>query len=111
MAEAIRFYFDQHVWASVAAGLRILGIDVLTAQESGRCGMADADQLAFASAEERVMATFDSDFLVLHNAGVPHAGIVWCPEQEHSIGSLIQARVLVHGVLDRDSMRNHVEYL
>jgi hypothetical protein len=57
------------------------------------------------------MATFDSDFLALHQSGVQHAGIAWCPQQKFAIGQLIQALLLLHGVLDRDSMRNHVEFL
>jgi hypothetical protein len=74
--------------------------------------LSDTDQLAFATAAERVLVSFDPDFLVLHQSGLAHAGIAWCPEQKHSIGQLIQALLLLHGVLDRDSMRNHhVEYL
>jgi hypothetical protein len=111
VAEPLRFFMDQHFPAPAQPLARRHGVDVLTAQEAGRCGLTDADQLAFATAEERVMATFDSDFLALHQAGVQHAGIVWCPEQKYGIGQLIQAVLLVHGVLDRDSMRNHVEYL
>lgn len=111
MAEPIRFYFDQHVWASVARGLVQRGVDVLTTQAAGRCSMPDPDQLAFATAEERVLVTLDTDYLTLHQAGTPHAGIAWCPEQKYSIGQLIGALELLHGVLDRDSMRNHVEYL
>jgi Domain of unknown function (DUF5615) len=84
---------------------------VLTAQDAGRCGQSDPDQLAFATAEERVVVTFDADYLALHQSGVQHGGIAWCPQQKHSIGDLINALLLVHGVLDRDSMRNHVEYL
>jgi len=49
--------------------------------------------------------------LVLDAAGVQHAGIAWCPATKYSIGQLIQALVLLHGVLDRSAMRNHVEYL
>lgn len=111
MAESIRYYMDQHFPASASHGLRRHGIDVLTAQEAGRCGLTDEAQLAFATAEERVIATFDTDFLALHQAGVQHAGIAWCQEQKYSIGELIQALLLVHGILDRDSMGNHVEYL
>jgi hypothetical protein len=102
---------DQHFPGPVSQGLRRHGVDVLTAQEANRCGLPDPDQLAFATAEERVMATFDSDFLALHQAGVQHAGIAWCPEQKYGIGPLIQALLLLHGILDRDAMRNHVEYL
>jgi len=61
VAESIRFFFDQHMWASVAKGLRRHGIDVLTAQDAGRCGIPDPDQLAFATVQERVMVTFDTD--------------------------------------------------
>lgn len=111
MAEPIRFYMDQHFPAAVSYGLRRHGVDVLTAQEAGRCGLSDQEQLEFATAEERVVATFDTDFLALHQAGVPHAGIAWCQEHKHGIGQFIQALLLVHGVLDRDGMRNHVEYL
>lgn len=111
MAEPIRLYMDQHFPHPVSQGLRRHGVDVLTAQEANRCGLPDSEQLAFATAETRVMATFDSDFLALHVSGVQHAGIAWCPEQKHSIGQLIQALLLLHGVLDRDAMRNHVEYL
>jgi hypothetical protein len=111
MAEPIRFFLDQHFPLPASQGLRRHGVDLITAQEAGRCGSPDSDQLAFATAQERVLVTFDTDFLALHRTGIAHAGIAWCPEQKHSIGQLIQALLLVHGVLDRDSMRNHVEYL
>jgi len=110
VAEPIRFYKDQHFPDPASQGLRRHGIDVLTAQ-AGRCGLPDPDQLAFAAAEQRVMVTFDTDYLALHQTCVQHAGIAWCQEQKYSIGQLIQALLLVHGVMDRDSMRNHMEYL
>jgi predicted nuclease of predicted toxin-antitoxin system len=59
---------DQHFPVAVTDGLRRLGIDVLTTQDAGRCGLPDADQLAFAATEGRVMVTFDSDFLALHQS-------------------------------------------
>jgi hypothetical protein len=102
---------DQHIPAAATEGLRRHGIDVLTAQDAARCGLSDLEQLTFATLEERVFVSFDSDFLALHQSGVTHAGIAWSPEQKYSIGQLIQALLLVHGVLDRDSMRNHLEYL
>ncbi|MCI0637704.1 MAG: DUF5615 family PIN-like protein [Gemmataceae bacterium] len=102
---------DQHIPASVSQGLRRHAIDVLTCQEAGRCGLTDADQLAFAKAEQRVLVTFDTDFLALHQSGVQHEGIAWSPEQKHGVGQLIQALLLVHGVLDRADMQNHVEFL
>ena len=111
MADAIRYFFDQHIQSAVADGLRLQGIDVLTAQDAGRCGMDDADQLQFAAAQTRVVLTYDPDFLVLAASGAQHAGIAWCHATKYSIGELLRMLVLLHGVLDRDEMTNRVEYL
>lgn len=111
MPESIRFFVDEHFPGPASQGLRGHGIDVLTVQEAGRRGVPDSEQLAFALAEERVVVSFDPDFLALHQSGVPHAGIAWCPERKYSIGQLVQALLLLHGVLDRASMNCHVEYL
>ena len=73
--------------------------------------MPDREQLAFATAENRAVVTFDPDFLALHKSGIEHAGIAWCPERKYGIGELIQALLLLHGVLDRKDMRNHLEFL
>jgi hypothetical protein len=109
--DEIRFYADQHFPAPVTSALRRKGVDVLTALEAGRCGFADSDQLAFATINERVMLTFDSDYLALHQNGVHHAGIAWCPQRKYKTAGLIQALLLLHGVIDRSDMRNHVEHL
>ena len=69
MAEPIQLFFDQHYPSAVSRALRQRGIDVLTAQGAGRCGLPDPDQLQFATANERVMVTFDSDYLALHTSG------------------------------------------
>lgn len=111
MPEPIRFFMDQHFPAAASQGLRRHGVDVMTAQEANRCGRSDPEQIDFATAQERVLVTFDTDFLALHQSGVSHAGMAWCQVQKFTVGQLIQALLLVHGVLDRDSMRNHVEYL
>jgi hypothetical protein len=57
------------------------------------------------------MVTFDPDFLALHQSGMSHAGIAWCPQQKYAIGTLIHLLEILHGVADRDQMRNRVEYL
>jgi hypothetical protein len=111
VADPVRFFRDQQFPNPASQGLRRHGVDVRTAQEAGRCGFSDVDQLAFATAEGHVLVTFDADFLALHQSGAQHAGITWCPEQKYGIGQLIQALLLVHGVLERDAMRDHVEYL
>jgi predicted nuclease of predicted toxin-antitoxin system len=111
MADAVRCYADQHYPAPVTAGLRRRGIDVLTAQDANLCGASDPDQLAFAAGLGRVLLTFDSDFLAIHQSGASHAGIVWGPATKYSIGELVRMLVLLHAIVTADEMVNHVEYL
>ena len=111
MAEVIRDYADQHFPGPVTAGLLRRGIDIVTAQASNLCGAIDRVQLAHVTAQDRVLVTFDSDFPVLHQAGTPHAGLVWCPVTKLGIGDLIKLLVLLHAVVPAEEMRNHVEYL
>ena len=67
--------------------------------------------LPFATAHGRVIVTYDADYLALHRSGVPHTGIAWTPASKYRIGQLVHMLVLLHAVLDRDAMKDHVEYL
>lgn len=111
MADAVRFFADQHYPSPVVEALRRRGMDVHTAQEAGRCRLSDADQLFFAKSQGRAVLTFDSDFVALHRTGSAHAGIVWCPATKYGIGDLIRALLLLHAVLNSADMENHLEYL
>ena len=111
MAESIRFYFDQHIPSAVARGLRRRGVDVLTAQEANRCGISDQDQLQFSTQQERVLVTFDADFISLATGGSEHSGIAFCAASKYSVGELIYALLLVQDALNLDEMRNHVEFI
>nr|MBF6592347.1 DUF5615 family PIN-like protein [Ktedonobacterales bacterium] len=79
----IHSYFDEHVRSAPLTRFpRTRGIDVLTAQEALRAGQEidDADQLAFATAQGRVLVSSDNHFLnpkvVPQLASGLHAGIV-----------------------------------
>jgi uncharacterized protein DUF5615 len=108
--EQIRFYLDEHIPRAVAEGLRRRGLDVLTVQDARRTGASDADQLAFAFAQQRVLVTMDSDFLILASRGQAHAGIAYAGAMQ-SVGDLIRAVMLLCDVLSSAEMMNHVEYL
>lgn len=111
MVEPIQYFFDQHISSVVARALQRRGVDVLTAHAAGRCGFPDSEQLNFAAVQQRVMASFDSDYLALHQCRVKHAGIAWCPASKYSDRQLIQLLYLLYMVSDRDEMLNQVEYL
>ena len=88
MSEGIKYYTDEHVPATVVAGLRRRGIDVLTTAEAEMLGASDEAQLALATEQQRVLFTQDDDFLSLHATGIEHSGIVFV-RQGSSIGYLV----------------------
>jgi hypothetical protein len=51
----IALYMDEHVPRAITIGLRLRGVDVLTAQEDGRRNTPDADLLDRATALGRVI--------------------------------------------------------
>jgi hypothetical protein len=76
-----RCYANENFPLSTVEALRHLGHDVLTTAESGRAGQAipDADVLAFAMAEQRIVVTLKRHhFIRLHHTTPAHAGIVVC---------------------------------
>lgn len=101
---------DEHVHPAIAAGLRRLGVDVLTAQEGGLLSADDSTHLELAARNGRVIFTQDADFLRLHHAGVPHHGIAYAP-QGTPIGRIIRGLMLIHEVLNPEDMTGRVEFL
>ena len=111
MAERIRFYFDQHVPAAVPRALHRRGVDVLTTQQTSRCGESDTVELEFATAQARIMVTFDDDFLRLAASGIHHYGIAFCSVKRYTISELIYSLLILHSVLAPDDMIDHVEFI
>ena len=110
MHKKLRFYTDEHVHSSVVKGLRFRGIDVLTIKEARMLGATDADHIAFAKKEGRVIFTQDVDFLRLHAKGAEHCGIVYA-HQRAPIGDVIHGLMLLHQVLEYNDMQNRIEFL
>ena len=107
---AIRFYTDEHVARAVVRGLRSRGADVSTVADAGLLGASDEEHLERARQEGRVVFTQDADFLRLHSAGLPHAGIVFAA-QGMAVGEVIRGLMLVQQLLSAEEMENHVEFL
>ena len=103
----ISFYLDEHVGAAVANGLRQRGVDVLTVAEAGLLGGPDEDHLARARSEGRVIFSQDTDFLRMHAAGAPHAGIIYARHGTR-VGDIVRGLVLIHQVLSSEEMANQI---
>ena len=78
---AIRLYLDEDVDPLLSQVLRDRGIDSLSTRETDNRGHPDSDQLAFATAQERAILTFNvKDFVRLARdyagSGRRHGGII-----------------------------------
>ena len=111
MRPVIRFHLDENVDGAISRGLRDRGFDVTMPADVGLLEADDAEHMAFAAAEGRVLFTHDADFLRLHAAGTPHAGIVYCHRLSRTVGEIVRGLLLVAACLDAEEFRNHVEFL
>jgi hypothetical protein len=76
-----QLYANENFPLPVVDELRRFGHNVLTTHESGHAGIAipDAEVLAFALAEKRVLLTINrKHFIRLHRQQPDHAGIIVC---------------------------------
>ncbi len=91
--------------------LRERGIDVTTAEDAGLQSAPDLDHLEYARRKARVIFSQDADFLALHKAGHPHAGIVYCRQQSRTIGQIVRALAQLWELCDADDLAGHVEFI
>lgn len=112
---SVAFYMDEHVPNPIALGLRIRGVNVLTAQEDGRQRERDAALLDRATELNRPMCSFDADMLReaaerLRHA-VPFAGLIFAHPARISVGQCIRDLELVANAADPSDLANQVVYL
>jgi predicted nuclease of predicted toxin-antitoxin system len=86
----LALYMDHKVPRAITTGLRLRGIDVLTAFEDGASELDDSALLNRASELDRVLFTRDDDLLVeaanRQKDGVPISGLVYAHQLRVSIG-------------------------
>ena len=108
---ALRFYLDENLPVEIARQLRARGIDAVTVRDLRRLGDSDSNHLQRAAADNRVLCTFDTDFLKLALEGQSHAGIVLGQPELHYIGAWVNFLELLHAILSPEEMRDRIEYL
>jgi Domain of unknown function (DUF5615) len=112
---SISYYMDHHVPAAVTAGLRRLGVDVLTAFEDGWAEAEDEALLARAHDLGRTVYTQDDDFLAIAHewliAGRESAGVVFAAQMGITVGQAIRDLELIARALDAAEMINRIEFI
>ena len=105
------FHLDEHVDHRIARALRQRGIDVTTTTDAGLVGAEDLQHLEYARTAGRVIFTQDSDFLRFHRDGLPHAGIVFTPSDNHDIGEIVRFLCLVNECVEPQQMVGQLEFV
>ena len=111
MPGQIEYHLDENVSNAVAEGLRRRGIDVTTTPGQNPIGASDRDQIAFAREQQRVIFTQDDDFLKLHQANVPQAGIAYCHQGSRSLGEIVKTLTLIWEWVDPEGLIGQVEFI
>ncbi|TAK30048.1 MAG: hypothetical protein EPO21_20075 [Chloroflexota bacterium] len=80
----MRFYLDEDLSGKIAEIARGMGVDIITAHESGNVGSGDDVHLAFAANEGRCLVTRNRDHFVALTVKFleqerPHAGVLIVP--------------------------------
>ncbi len=112
---AISLYMDQHVPRSITIGLRLRGVDVLTAYEDGASELDDPALLDRTTELGRVLFSQDDDLLVeaakRQRSKTLFAGVIYAHQLRTSIGICIQDLEIIAKVGEPEDLMNGVQYL
>jgi len=107
----ILFYFDESVELAVSEQLAVSGIDVVSAHSLQLLGDSDPNHLARATKMERVLCTYDQDFLRLATEGASHNGIIFVQQQRSSIGAWVREIQAIHAQMQAEDIVGQVIFL
>ena len=111
----INLYMDVHIPKAITTGLRIRGVDVITAQEDNAATLPDPSLLNRATELQRTLFTFDDDLLReaqrRQSEGLPFAGVIYTRFLKVSIGECISDLELIAKSGEPEDMLNSVEFL
>ncbi len=112
---AVALYMDQHVPRAITAGLRLRGVDVLTAYEDGASAWEDPALLDRAGALRRVLFTQDDDLLAeaarRQAQGRPFGGVIFAHQLHVSIGTCVRDLEIIAKNADTEELANQVLFL
>jgi len=112
---AIALYMNAHIPRAITIGLRLLGIDVMAAQEDNAGDLSDPALLDRATSLRRALFTFDDDLLAeatrRQKEGTPFAGLIYAHPLRISIGTSIDDLEVIAKAGEPEDLANRVEFL
>ena len=112
---AVPPYMDHHVHRAITSGLRVRGVDVLTAEEDGARRLADPVLLDRATILGRVLVTQDQDLLIEAQRrqieGIPFSGVIYGHQRKVSVSDCIRDLEIIGLAGDSTDVYAKVTYL
>ncbi len=106
---------DVHVRRAVTNGLRLRGVDVLTAQEDSTARWPDDRLLDRAGELGRILFSQDDDLLteaeLRQRQGCPFAGVIYAHQLAITIGQCVKDLDLIAKAAEPKDLTNRVEFL
>ncbi len=112
---AVGLYLDHNVRRSVAVGLRLRGVDVVTAFEDGSHRLLDPALLDRATELGRPLFTHDDDLLAeaagRQSRGVRFSGVIFAAQERIGVGQLVDELELVATIAEPHDLIDQVLFL
>ncbi len=112
---ALAFYMDHHAPRAVTNGLRLRGVDVLTAHEDGASELTDPDLLDRANVLKRVLFTQDDDLLSEATKrlreGIPFYGVIYAHQLRVAIGTCVSDLEIIAKAGEPEDIVNRIQFL
>jgi hypothetical protein len=111
----IALYMDHHVPRSITIGLRMRGVDVITAHDDGASAMGDPELLDRACELGRVIFSQDDDLVTeavkrqRQHAGF--GGVIYAHQLRMSIGALIHELEIIAKAGEPEDLINKIQFL
>jgi Domain of unknown function (DUF5615) len=111
----VALYMDVHIPKPITVGLRLRGVDVMTAQEDGATELSDPALLDRATELQRLLFTFDDDHLVeaslRQEQNISFAGVVYARFIHISVGTSIRDLEIIAKAADLGDITNQIFFL
>lgn len=112
---SVALYMDVHVRKAVTTGLRLRGVNVLTAQEDGTATWPDDRLLNRAMELDRVLFSQDDDLLVeaeqRQRETRPFAGVIYAHQLAITVGQCVRDLEIIAKAAHPSDLHNRVEFL
>jgi len=112
---SIGLYMDVHIPKAITNGLRLRGVDVLTAQDDGTITLSDADLLDRTTELGKILYSHDDDLLaeahVRLSLGRDFAGVIYSHQLTSPIGHCIEDLEIIAKTCEPVDMLNQIEFI